>query len=669
MSYISRALLAKRPKLRFVAAGGRIPETNLAAPTAAKLRAVSRVPIKFAGRIRRFRLAFDNWYFSATGGKTDAPTTYTINKVAVEIDGETQPLYFAGARSVTIAAGAERSLTDWIRSAAWGLPFIPRNQKAWVRVEVTLPSDTGRFPVGCTVSYSGVEGDAFFAVYDPANEIDQVDDTGDMAAPTGASLAADFAAVGNGSANNNMGFGPSAIIGEALERNLVSLIAITDSIGSGREDTRSPAPVFLGWGHVDRAFDDDNGPAIMHASRTGARAVAMAANDAIAPYMRYATHSYIELGTNDINADAADAVTVEAALSSIYTTARNAGAWRLIASDILPLNASTDDFATNATYNASGIVLEVRAVRAWLQGLLDSSAIQLFLPYPGVRAASDNDRWLTNGTPQYMTTDGIHPSPVGHDLNGVELRYGLDTAITLPLASKRYAMGCTTKPNSTALAKVEAFFAALAAAGVTMEAGWWLGGPSDQACRVNLVAPGTYSLGQSGTVTYNNGVDIQGNGSDGALSCVISPSVFAVASQDSLALVWKSTVNVADDDADIGSPSGTSGFRTIRLNPRTAAGKFEFRLNDTTNTSLDNSDRRGTFIANRSGSTKTAYRNKTLLGTATVASTSMPAAPIVIFRDVTTAAFSSGGGSFFGIFPDLTGKIDAVTDAVDALTA
>lgn len=675
MSYISRALLRKKPRPRIVAAGGRIPENQVS--PAAKLQCVSRIPIPIGADCRSIRLVFDNWSLGSLGVVADNPTTMTIVKVAVEIDGTTVPVRFQGSRSYTMAAGQVRLVSDRIYPVQFSLQRFEADTLAWFRGSALLPSGTGRHLTGCIATFSDTEGDAFFAYYDPANDVDQVDSTGDMSTPTGATVASSASTY-----DVAQGWGPSAVIGEMLNRNAVSLIVVGDSMTTGREDDYA-SPVLAGLGFIDRAAHPSDGALtnvipVMHASKSGGKVSSLKDNSNIPAYFRYATHLVQNGGTNDIGSGGGldDAPTVHANRAVINAAARARGVRKVMGTIMTPRNQTTDDFAANATANA---VWSASGTGDLLNGLVnddfDDGTIDLALPFPGIRQTANKFLWFLNGTPTYMVNaDGLHPSTVAHGIMGADLRYGIQTALDLPLVARRFSINCATKPSGDQPAALRTLSEALADAGALAgcELLYLLGAQDEQAGLLNFIAPGSFQLTKDSAPTFSTFSGWVGDGTDDGLSTGVAPSAFTVASLNSMCVVVGILTNSDQASPVCGTTTATGAQRTMFLNPHNG-GVFQARVNDVTtstaSTPLVTGSARsdGIWYANRSGASARQFgKDGVEFATDTAASTALSASAVRLLRGALTTDFSTRKLWMFGIFSDMSGKHLAIYNALNA---
>jgi hypothetical protein len=694
-------------KKTFAALGGRLPETRVDTANPRR-RFISRIPVALAGKFRRLKFRFDNAQFDGNGALYLMPTSLTILGAGLEINGVTVPIKFNGELTRTLSAGELRVWSDFVRPSEADLSRFQtalhsttahgyrkyQGQRVYLRVCGETPNFTGEIPIGCIAV--DADGEALFALYDPANHIDQVYGTGTMTVPSDALVATDFPAVGNASAPNNMGFGPSEIIGETFDtRQLVTLVR-GPSTPSGREDDRSPTDMNIGWGFIDRAMQSEDGSLDYvipcgHMTRTGGDAARMGANEMTFTSYDLANHLIDWLGNNGIANGYTAGQEVNENLPVILNRAKQAGIDYTMGFLGSPRTTSTDDYETyaNQSYSSSSYgpggmadYLMRRMARAGALGNID-----LVMALPQIRSQYDPWKWFTDGvTANLMTADGLHEPKYGHEVLAEQVRWGLDTGLAMPRVSRNFAAACLIKPTAITLNKIEAFMAAANAAGVTMHMAHWLNAPildaSDdgyQTRRVNMVWPGVWNLHQNdtgGTITYG----ANGTKSDGTafLGAFLTPSLdFSPGNAADLSPVTVDSISIAfkcNDESDtkpvVGTPSGSGSDRTLYVNPKDGSGNFGMRLNDTTNFSKACSSAIGTFVGSRSGTTREAWRNGTSLGTDTVATTNFSTDRLRLFASIATGDITTKELSFFCISHAWdAAQVAAMTTAIDTLTA
>lgn len=144
------------------------------------------------------------------------------------------------------------------------------------------------------------------------------------------------------------------------------------------------------------------------------------------------THALVAYGTNDISAGAS---TIEGYLETTFSLLARRN-WHLSASAILSHTNSTDDWATAANQTpASGYTVGGTAdqVSDWLETQVGT----LIDRYIDTRPAwqDENNKIFADGTPFWMTDDGLHPNANGY----AAIAGTLDIQSMIPFSSKSYA--------------------------------------------------------------------------------------------------------------------------------------------------------------------------------------------------------------------------------------
>jgi lysophospholipase L1-like esterase len=285
----------------------------------------------------------------------------------------------------------------------------------WVHIKGSIPTD-GKIMLGTPIGYTGSK----FVVFNPANDPGTYDTSGTVPSITGAST-------------RSTGL-PLLFLGRYTGPGHLAVIGLGDSIMDGYGDSKNP--VIAGNGPLSRAAVDANGAntiATLNLTRSGETAKTWVNHHLRqAQILPFANVVVEEFATNDIGANNpdADANLIIARLESIWTTARDAGVQKIVRTRLLPRTTSASsnwlskaDQTPNLNWGPDGIRDTVNAhfQTALAQGKIDA-VVDMLTP---VADPTDNHYWLTNGTNDYMTSDGCHPRPVAHALMAAPLRAAL----------------------------------------------------------------------------------------------------------------------------------------------------------------------------------------------------------------------------------------------------
>lgn len=393
---------------QIVGTGGVVPFSLFT--TGARTRTISRIPLLIGGDCSYLQLCFDNWYIDADGAAADADQTVTIVGLAIEQDSPslTVPVTFEGEYSATLSRGELQRKSDPLPASAFGLTKFSRDALYWVRITATIPS-SGSFLEGPSTGSAGAA--TYYCT--PANNIDQVYSTGVLTAPTGAT-------------QRNFGYGPSAVLGAYLEPGMLSAIGIGDSIMMNNND---PTPVASGPAFFSRAAMDNGVASGVIAqtkiARGGTLASQFAANTRAQTYFAFGNVLVDEFGANDTTSGATAATTF-GHCQTTWDAARDYGIERIVRTLLIGRTDSTDDYETEANQAYHGVAWTpggpVSQLNDLFEGALADGEIDALVTNDGSRDPTFPYKWITNGTPDYPTVDGLHPTAALHTINGAETR-------------------------------------------------------------------------------------------------------------------------------------------------------------------------------------------------------------------------------------------------------
>lgn len=133
--------------------------------------------------------------------------------------------------------------------------------------------------------------------------------------------------------------------------------------------------------------------------------------------MQYCSHVICQVATNDI----ATPYTLEVCQANLTATWAHVKARgkHLTQCLVMPKTTSTDSWATLANQSyATGC--EPGGVRdqlnAWIKSQVGILIDDIIDPNPYVESQTDHGKWIVNGSANYPTTDGTHPSTAIHIL-------------------------------------------------------------------------------------------------------------------------------------------------------------------------------------------------------------------------------------------------------------
>lgn len=384
----------------------------------AKTKHIARARFTVAGDASEMVLNFANLWLNLTGvGATNTGNAITVTKVAVEKDGTSQfsPVLFAGGRSTTLSDGQYDVLSDPLMPSAFGLSKFSRGEHYWIRVELDIPLTTDKVPqtFRSTSSLAGTK----FAWLDPAvstltNGVDGV----------GA-----FTVTGTGLDEQAYGYMPM-MLGRFISANVNSFVCIGDSEHFGTGDTVS-VNAGNGYGMFQRAMtagDDLTDPLPSINLARLSCSTPQFNNDWIRSYYKYANILVDELGTNDIGLGTGNVTTIQNNLLAIYSSFKAVQTnGKIVRTYLLPRTTSTDSWATlenQANPAGWGEGQHSNLMNNWFDARKLDGTVNAVVGRSSMNDAASIYKWAVNGSANYMTADGLHPTMVGHVIRGAELR-------------------------------------------------------------------------------------------------------------------------------------------------------------------------------------------------------------------------------------------------------
>lgn len=271
------------------------------------------------------KIPFCNKYLSGYT-ETNGAGVIVLQQASWEYAGISYPLYFGGQRSVTLNPGDVDICCDWFTCP------VVAGTNGNLRIKWSAASGwvSGEQSDGTSVSYQ----------YDPANDINQVDNTGALTAPTGATSAGyPFSSTG------------IIVMASATSR---SLIGVGSSLFAGTGDYAPNAVAKTNGngagGFMRRAAYQAALPLALHAVPGRSASNETSGSGALlASLAKYANMAVTELSSNDLAAGRTVAQ-LQADLQTIWTrlkAAMPAGS-RIFHTKILPRCTTTDRGVTLA---------------------------------------------------------------------------------------------------------------------------------------------------------------------------------------------------------------------------------------------------------------------------------------------------------------------------------
>jgi lysophospholipase L1-like esterase len=168
---------------------------------------------------------------------------------------------------------------------------------------------------------------------------------------------------------------------------------------------------------------NNNFPVVQYAKAGIAAQGVAAAHQRGFPLLQGLTHALVLLGTNDYQNRST--TQLQADLTTIWTALANRG-MKVYAGTLVPGTNTTDSWATTAnqapkTGDSTRIAVNdwIRSKPAPLTGFFDFADV--------CETARNSGLWKVNGTANYATSDGIHPSDAMHQLMGAAINTAVFT--------------------------------------------------------------------------------------------------------------------------------------------------------------------------------------------------------------------------------------------------
>ncbi|UOF77789.1 gdsL-esterase [Caudoviricetes sp.] len=354
---------------------------------------------------------------------------FTVDKIAIEhSSGVYTPVYFGGSRSTTLASGDFDKNSDDVRPPA-PLTKWSRGDVVWIRAQISVTTSGHSFPRISHRTTTGVTG-GYYSRFNPAaTTITNIDGTSTITY--------------SGTAPTNLGSGYVPIL---LGRPISStgkkyVMNARDSIGESAVYT--PTDMY-GQGYMTRAMTKSgtNPYGAIGWFRTGARNDIIR-NDAVyfPAYCKYTNVLNEGFGVNELYRTGSSGVGFDGSTGvSFATLMTNKQTTYTAYKTIVPngkilldgfhptCSGSTDSWATEANqttygnWGAGGFSEQLTTQAAtWIS----SGVIDAYCPHTAQRG-TDTTKWIVNGSANYATADGVHPSKAAHDLMTAETVTVLD---------------------------------------------------------------------------------------------------------------------------------------------------------------------------------------------------------------------------------------------------
>lgn len=394
--------------------------TGTAANLGADTRVVLRWPLLIgSGDLTAIRLCDVGWYRPSTG-EVSMPNAFTIVSASLEYNSTFKPFLKAASRTWVNNPGDNATDnvpgTDLVLASQFGVSAFTKNSTAWARIELSFAATNLLMPVSTRIT-THVSG-SMVRSFNPANTtvVNGVDGTGA------------FTFSGTTPTTRTLGYCPF-FVGIYSDANAVVALTNGDSIAERVNDTSFVA---AGIGMIQRALYGDGTNIISGANfaKSGAFETDFKNSPKMYHWLKYCNVYVDEALTNDFGVNPGTSITAETALQRVVDNMTLAKAQGCYTVRTL-LGPSTQSASTNwtsdadqtpiAAWGAGGRVPQLNAMLYSLVGTL----IDYIVPMAFWRSPTNQYVFLSNGTNDYATADGIHPQTVAHVGLALEIRAGI----------------------------------------------------------------------------------------------------------------------------------------------------------------------------------------------------------------------------------------------------
>lgn len=377
-----------------------------------------RVPIEIAQDSAQLVLSFNNWG-TTNAGDVNNGNAITIIDAALDTGTSATPVLFGGSAGIVIADGANDVHSDPISPSGLGKTKFSRGEIYYIKGKISAPASTGHIPYALENpnGYTGLQSYR----YNPASTT--------MSSTYSAGIYSS-----TGTAPDIMTANYIPIVLGYPYADQLSIIAVGDSVIAGFGD--GATGLLNGTGYFQRGITDADGvsnprPALNFSLPGNTTLAWTGANTKWTQFIQYANTGLNELGTNDITGSTAT-TTATADQLLIAQLFRAGGVSGILRPELLPNTTSTDNFQTSANQTPQagwGPGQVAPQLNAWFTAKLADQTFQGVISGSAVRDAITPTNWLTNGTANYITTDGKHPNTNGAPIQAATLRSFLTTYV------------------------------------------------------------------------------------------------------------------------------------------------------------------------------------------------------------------------------------------------
>lgn len=350
--------------------------------------------------VTQLQILVPGWFFNQSGVGDMALGDDLNYEAGIEniTPSATQQVYFAGQKIVSVPSGIPFIESD----AVQGIDLAAGTQ-IWVRHSYVLPYQSGNIPFQFNYATTSDFGQL------TASSVSQVAGTGTMS---------------NSSPGSGV-TGPAPILIGIPAAPHPSVIYFGDSIADGSGDTVNNTTG--GTSYIGRGLDGVNGFTVPYLKLTcpgwNYQNSTLSNPAHYRSFWKFGTHFICEMGVNDLKGSPTLAG-MQAYATAIATAAkRTLGPYgkplQVAFCTITPCTSSTDSWATAANQTYFSAVFAPGGIRdqynAWLISQKGLGLIDYVIDVtPYTDDPANHGKWVSNGTANYATGDGLHPSAAMH---------------------------------------------------------------------------------------------------------------------------------------------------------------------------------------------------------------------------------------------------------------
>lgn len=339
--------------------------------------------------------SFNLWYIADsnnTGTDTEIPNGATVECV-IQALGKSYQFTFGGATTKVLSAGANDVQSDMVSvQTAFQQASLPVGTVVKKKIKVILPAVGSVLPIGMKNTAYVNSDNAFW--YDPAT-----------LTPHAIGTVGPWASTGTGFSNRTNPFS-FRLLGKGVGQ---AMTVIGDSLTAGFKDTLTGNL----FGSMHRGLATlPVPPAVISLAVSGVMSTYGSTSAKVSNLMKYATTAlYLAPGTNDLPGVTAP-VLITRIDQRIAQWKAAGGNGKVLVRRLFPRTGSSNSWADAAGQNVTTFAgwNAGQAAEIYNASLTKPKYDDVFTTTVS-RDSAEPLKWVSNGTANYATTDGTHPTP------------------------------------------------------------------------------------------------------------------------------------------------------------------------------------------------------------------------------------------------------------------